>query len=76
VLALDRYWSLVLANSLSRDNLPFAAMAAAMTLSCWLGFKNYKCLQIGWRVWIDNVIRAAVLLACVTVMAFWIAKLW
>jgi len=77
-LGFDRFWDRILAfKSLSPGVLPFPILAwPTTTVFCWLGFKNYKCLQIGWRVWIDNVIRAAVLLACVTVTAFWIGKLW
>jgi ABC-type transport system involved in multi-copper enzyme maturation permease subunit len=74
VLVFDRFWDTIPAFN-GIPPFPFLAWSA-MTLFCWLGFKNYKCLQIGWRVWIDNIIRAAVLLACVTVTACWIVKLW
>jgi hypothetical protein len=47
-----------------------ALLLPAMTVTfVWLAFNNYKRLQIGWRVWVGDFIRAGAVAGCVTLAA-------
>jgi hypothetical protein len=35
----------------------------------WLSFRNYKQVQIGWRMWVGNFIRAGAVYGCTTLVA-------
>jgi ABC-type Na+ efflux pump permease subunit len=65
-----------LAHDMAQSPLfPALAWPAAIITFLWLSFNNYKQLQIGWRLWLGNLIRAAAVAGCVMLAAFTIFNL-
>ena len=53
-IASECFWTIVV-----------LAWPAVLLTLVWLAFQNYKRLQIGWRVWVENLTRSGVVFGCV-----------
>jgi hypothetical protein len=49
--------------------VPALAWPALLLAYFWLAFRNYKCLQTGWRLWAGNFIRLAAVFAAIWLVA-------